>query len=836
MALGNSAGVLFKISADNSDAKRAFNETERDVKGLSGAMGAMGGPAGIASTAILAVGAAAAAAVVGIARLTIATADFGSQLFDAQAKTGLTASQLSALKLAADTSGSSFESITNSVAKFNVLLGQGQVEGSKADKILEKYGITAKDSGGAIEQAFNAVYEATNKNVAAMDLFKDRTGQTISVIDTANGSLKKYEETCRKFGLTLTEQDIRAADEFGDVLEILGKQAQAAGQQFALGLMPAVTDAMTSISAAMGSNTDVARSWGEGMGQTIRGTIMYFNALANGATTAFNALARGFGATQAQAQTWSQKIVSEIGSVIANFGLLFYMMNKLGESVGSGTGVWLGPMEEKKVAGPKIPRISGGGGVGGGGGKQDTEFADAEKRQQQLLDLYKDGYEQQIEENNNRLVKLEISETEHLARLNEIKLAQLETEKRLLEETLTFAKITADKKIEIEHELDRLRGRLATQRIKNNTAEFTLQKKSLDDYSLEIEKFVQAGLKLEEARAERIRKLDEELYAYRDAAAARSAAVYIEAQLRILNNDKASYADRLAAYKAIEADMLAENKRRRADENARHKARKAAINEEITDETEKNKALEVEAARHAAEMARIRGETTQLPGGEPAKKSLGLVGSLSSELQEMGIGALKEFGAGLGSIVEQWVLMGKVGPDAMKKLTASVLAGLAAQAVVKALFYTAEGIAALFWNPPAAAGYFKAAALMAVVAGAAGGAGRAIAGGSFNQASGTATGSGQGSGQGSQQNNFTTRFNGFDSRQNETINQNRMVMGALVDELSMFRQKVTGMSPGEVVAIAADENPGAFRTGYEGSLSDDYKTTGGFMRQAGLAR
>lgn len=834
MALGNSAGVLFKISADNSDAKRAFNETERDVKGLGGAMGAMGGPAGIASAAIAAVGTAALAAVVGIARLTVATAEFGSQLFDAQAKTGLTASQLSALKLAADTSGSSLDSITNSVAKFNVLLGQAAGGNEKAEAILKKYGITATDSGEALEQAFNAVYEATNKNIASSELFKDKTGQSIAVVEAMTGSLKKYEEVAKKLGVTLTEEDIRAADEFGDTLDILGKQAQAAGQQFALEFMPNVTSAMQAISGSMENNQSVAREWGRSLGDSIRGVEVYFQGLNAGIQAAIAGINRAFGTNIQVVINWANTVLAAVSPLFAIFQMIgagnpLDLKGGIGGRFGGGAGV------------PSIP--SGGGGGGGGGGKggggaakQDTEFADAEKRQQQLLDLYKDGYEQQIEENNNRLVKLEISETEHLARLNEIKLAQLETEKRLLEETLTFAKITADKKIEIEHELDRLRGRLATQRIKNNTAEFTLQKKSLDDYSLEIEKFVQAGLKLEEARAERIRKLDEELYAYRDAAAARSAAVYIEAQLRILNNDKASYADRLAAYKAIEADMLAENKRRRADENARHKARKAAINEEITDETEKNKALEVEAARHAAEMARIRGETTQLPGGEPAKKSLGLVGSLSSELQGMGIGALKEFGAGLGSIVEQWVLMGKVGPDAMKKLTASVLAGLAAQAVVKALFYTAEGIAALFWNPGAAAGYFTAAAIMAGIAGGAAVAGRAVAGDSFNQASGTATGSGQSSGQGSQQNNFTTQFRGFGSQQTEALNQNRLVMAALEESLTRFDRKVTGMSPGDVVAIAADENPGAFRTGYEGSLSDDYKTTGGFMRQAGLAR
>jgi len=65
----------------------------------------------------------------------------------------------------------------------------------------------------------------------------------------------------------------------------------------------------------------------------------------------------------------------------------------------------------------------------------------------------------------------------------------------------------------------------------------------------------------------------------------------------------------------------------------------------------------------------------------------------------------------------------------MRQLGNLILAELARQATVKAVWEMAQGFADLFLNPPKAAAHFQAAALYGAVAGMAGGAGRATAGG-----------------------------------------------------------------------------------------------------------
>jgi hypothetical protein len=117
--------------------------------------------------------------------------------------------------------------------------------------------------------------------------------------------------------------------------------------------------------------------------------------------------------------------------------------------------------------------------------------------------------------------------------------------------------------------------------------------------------------------------------------------------------------------------------------------------------------------------------------------------------------------SGIQDMTKQWILYGTAGPHALQKMTASILAGLAAQAIGKALWEGAEALAeyaigiSLAANPFTAAlapGHFAAAAAhttAAIAYGALGGAsallGRAVAGSAFSN-TGASAGSGSVSG------------------------------------------------------------------------------------------
>lgn len=111
-----------------------------------------------------------------------------------------------------------------------------------------------------------------------------------------------------------------------------------------------------------------------------------------------------------------------------------------------------------------------------------------------------------------------------------------------------------------------------------------------------------------------------------------------------------------------------------------------------------------------------------------------------ADVKDMTVNAFGSMAEAMGAAIQAWVLYGAEGGQSIKKVMAAVLAALAAEAAVKAIFQLAEGFAKLAgFMPGPAAIHFKAAALYGAVAIGAGVAGRALAG---NASAGSAAGSG----------------------------------------------------------------------------------------------
>lgn len=99
----------------------------------------------------------------------------------------------------------------------------------------------------------------------------------------------------------------------------------------------------------------------------------------------------------------------------------------------------------------------------------------------------------------------------------------------------------------------------------------------------------------------------------------------------------------------------------------------------------------------------------------------------------------------IGQTIANYVLLGTTGPAVIRKILATALASIAAEAAVNAIKELALGFASLFFNPAEAAAHFTAAALWGSIAGVTAVAGRAVAGNLFQQGTGTTGGGGGGS-------------------------------------------------------------------------------------------
>ena len=113
------------------------------------------------------------------------------------------------------------------------------------------------------------------------------------------------------------------------------------------------------------------------------------------------------------------------------------------------------------------------------------------------------------------------------------------------------------------------------------------------------------------------------------------------------------------------------------------------------------------------------------------------------EMKDFGVAAFDSLSESLTSAVASAIMGQESFGQALEKATAQALSQLAAQALVKALFYTAEGFAALAsFDYSGAAEFFEAAGIMGAVGAAAGVAGHALAGAASSGSASSSAGPG----------------------------------------------------------------------------------------------
>ncbi len=306
---------------------------------------------------------------------------------------------------------------------------------------------------------------------------------------------------------------------------------------------------------------------------------------------------------------------------------------------------------------------------------------------------------------------------------------------------------------------------------------------------------------------------------------------------------------------ANENALLTQNQRLRRDQEeanlaeAREKFKKGVAefdkeraekaDQQIQNEIDKTRELmELEEERRKQQENDLPSPGLASPGGLPAADPSNAFKDTLAWLTDPGQGGaamqmMDRFAQGIGNIVQNLVLMGTAGPNAMRKMTASVLASVAAQAAVQAVMFAAYGIAAL--TPWGAAIYgpalpwFKAAALMGSIALGTGLAGRAIAGNSFSEGG---AGSGAGSGIGGDEGNgnrpglrFTETFQGFEKTIDEKIGRvmekTNAVLGRVGEQIDKFAEKFGGVSPGQVVMAGAEHASDAIHAAHTSAMQAD---------------
>jgi hypothetical protein len=310
--LNTTTGALDEMKAGSDQAGDSVEElgnnaatSEKKLFTFKDVLHGIGAAGKAAMIGIVALGTAAVATAGLLAGMALNTADYGSTLADMSAKTSISTTRLQEMRYAGNILGVELETVTGAQAKLIRSMAESQdqsqsyadklAEATKAGKDLgsvelgdkakgfESLGISVTDSTGKLRDsqtvfaetidALGKIENPAERDALAMSIFGKSAQELNPLIKAGSDELARLSDEAHKMGAVMSEEDVAAADAFGDKLDGLKMGFQGIMAQIGLAFIPGLsglTDTAKGylqdlLSVVQGSGGDVGKM-AEGMG------------------------------------------------------------------------------------------------------------------------------------------------------------------------------------------------------------------------------------------------------------------------------------------------------------------------------------------------------------------------------------------------------------------------------------------------------------------------------------------------------------------------------------------------------------------------------------------
>ncbi len=236
---GIKAGKAFvEIFADDTKLSRDLRRISTRLKTFGTSVQAIG-------LKIMAVSAAMLAPMAGALKHF---SSFGDQVAKMAKRTGLSVETLSELRFVASQTGTEFASLENAFRKMQRSIYDAGRGLSTQKDALEDLGLTfdnlkklsPEEQFKLIGDRLGKVSDDTTQAAIAMSLF-GRTGTNlIPMFEAGADGISALQQEARKLGLTMSKHDAKAAEDFTDAMDALGKSAQMTVFHIGAALAPAI--------------------------------------------------------------------------------------------------------------------------------------------------------------------------------------------------------------------------------------------------------------------------------------------------------------------------------------------------------------------------------------------------------------------------------------------------------------------------------------------------------------------------------------------------------------------------------------------------------------------
>lgn len=701
-ALQGVGGPLGRISPQLDNASSLMGALSSQTLTASGSIAAIAGPVGLAVTAFAALTTGVTVLVHQFAALVVSTAQWEGKLYDLSQQTGVSVETLSTLSALADDTGGSIEGISQSLVIFQGHLDEAQDLTTKMGEKFTQLGISTNNTEQAFRDALRvlaAMPEGFRQTNEAAELFGRRGGkQVLAILKETQGDIDGTTEKLRALNSLVTTDVARGADQLNDQLNSTQRQFRGLTAQIVNESMPLIVRALQDLSKILRENRELFILLGQAVGLFLQGN---FRILAPALDIASRAVEGHKRALLPLIEIYER--LAAVMQLVTN-SVPSVDPNAIPAVKLPGAGGDPGPTD-LSILKTGIFRKKSGGGAGGGGAPRISE---GQRLLNQLTEEYNRLQEKANELTKVKIVALEILDSKY-KNLSPTLRDQIFQQAALIDQ----AKEQADSDKRKAEATEKIRAFLNRQNEAIRAVRMGNDDLSDSVAALEAE-LKKLGLTMD---ADTKRALENAVATRRASQAVRERIALEQTRIDMMERERLATPERKQEQLEKESGIF----RSEGDE-----------------ERQRRVAGEVDQSRSAIDQ--LFGAIDENLSGAEQTAALAGLEALTT--------AFSGLGQAVGAVVEAWVLYGSAGTS-VRKVTAQILAGVAQQAAVKAVFELAEGFAALamafFGVPnagPSASAHFTAAAIYGSIAAVAAVAGRSIAGDSFKKSAEPGGGSG----------------------------------------------------------------------------------------------
>lgn len=276
-------------------------------------------------------------------------ADVGSSLADMSQRTGVGVEQLSALKFAADQTGTSMEGLEKGLRKQQRTISEAAAGNEAAAAAIVTMGLSVEELQGlSADEAFlkiadqiSRIPDAADRAAVSMGIFGKSGADLLPLMINGEQGIRALMEEARELGLVMSTEDAFAAEAFGDML---GK-VQAVIARLVVSIGGALAPALSNVAALFTEGNVSINEWIQKNGDMVRLVALLATGLvaAGAAMTAIGVaikiVAAGFGLA-----------ATAITATAAVLGALASPVGVLTAAVVAGVGAWLVYSESGQAA------------------------------------------------------------------------------------------------------------------------------------------------------------------------------------------------------------------------------------------------------------------------------------------------------------------------------------------------------------------------------------------------------------------------------------------------------------------------------------------------------